>query len=63
MRFVLTVDMDNAAFEDNPDELAEILAGLAEGMTGVVNVSHGAAGPVRDSNGNSVGSWKVQPSK
>jgi hypothetical protein len=62
MTFELTIDMDNAAFEENPRELSDVLEHLA-GMIEFVRlpIAHGSAGGVRDSNGNSVGSWKVKP--
>lgn len=54
MTFTMTVDMDNAAFADDPDELARILAvvrgRVREGETD---------GRCMDVNGNRVGSWEI----
>jgi hypothetical protein len=54
-RFELTVDMSNAAFEEQPAaELAGILRGIAR------SVERGwCGGPIHDSNGNEVGSFRV----
>lgn len=53
MRFTLTIDCDNAAFEDDPSvEVARILADASR------YVSAGySSQPTRDSNGNTVGAW------
>ena len=52
MKFKLSVHTDNAAFEDRPRELAEVLRGVAK------RVEAGADyGLIFDSNGNSVGSF------
>ena len=57
MQFTLKIDMDNAAFHDNPSELIRILE--------VVNVAidNCQASPgtrhVLDVNGNSVGYWSI----
>ena len=54
-KFTLTIDMDNAAFEDDPaievaDELRRIADLVTQGFT---------FGQAVDSNGNSVGSWSL----
>lgn len=57
MKFTLSFDMDNAAFEgDNAGtEAARILRQVAAG------VENGATeGKARDLNGNTVGSWEVE---
>lgn len=54
MRFTLSIDMDNAAFE-NAFELNRILLDVAEKAT--QGPCH--AQSVRDINGNRVGQWKV----
>jgi len=64
MRFNLSFDMDGAAFDggDNGvDEVVRILHNLAGRVDGggVFDDSHG---PVRDVNGNTVGSWEVTES-
>lgn len=56
--FTITIDMDGAAFEDNPTELGDILRAVADRMdatyTDVADTT-----PVLDSNGNTVGSWSI----
>lgn len=52
MKFILAVDMDNAAFTDNPSELADILRSLADRIDNGQNVD---GLTLRDSNGNPVG--------
>lgn len=63
MRFVLTIDCNNAAFVDpvypgedgdRRDEVARILRDAAE------RVMDGDAGNLRDINGNTVGSWAFE---
>ncbi len=74
MRFTLSIDCDNAAFEaDNetstfmPGELARILQKLADGFkddaerTGIP-CAVGEGGDLRDINGNRVGKWGVTES-
>lgn len=54
--FTLTFDTTNAAFEDAPlEEIARILRDVAHRAE---HFSHG--GPVRDVNGNTVGSFKYE---
>lgn len=59
MRFTLTVDMDNSAFEEEPKlELVDVL----ERVTAAVmqrGVGVGLEGRVRDTNGNTVGTWRI----
>lgn len=53
----MDVKMDNAAFKDDPSELARILLDVAarvDGQQGPVN------GLLHDSNGNLVGSWAIK---
>ncbi len=56
MEFKVTVDMQNAAFDDGPaTELSRILKALSKA------VQEGAdGGNVFDLNGNKVGSWEVR---
>lgn len=55
MKIRIVVNMDNAAFDDNPAELADILSDVAAA------VDHGqTGGRCMDSNGNSVGQWEVR---
>ena len=56
MRFHLLIDTDNAAFEDNPTELADLL----QKTTNAVRMGK-TEGRVVDSNGNSVGSYELGP--
>jgi hypothetical protein len=56
MKFKLEIDMDNSAFQDNPNELSEILADLA----GLLKHRKFNDGFIKDSNGNTVGSWSVE---
>lgn len=52
--FTAKVDMNNAAFEENPEELSDILRRIAD------NVADGCtSGYPRDLNGNSVGYWEI----
>lgn len=57
MKFLMSVDCDNAAFTEGglPDELGSIIEGVAE------KIRHGQnAGNLRDSNGNRVGAFSVE---
>jgi len=56
MKFQLTIDCENAAFIDNPSELADILRSLANKIEhrSAANLLNEAM-PVRDSNGNKAG--------
>lgn len=59
MRFVLAINMDNAAFEDDAgDELRRILRHLSRDIIGD-HPEVGDDGRVRDANGNTVGAWHV----
>jgi hypothetical protein len=56
MTFTLTIDMNNAAFDDPEQELAVCLTRVAVKITtGITDT-----GIVRDSNGNTVGSWEIK---
>lgn len=58
MKFTLEINMDNAAFEDAADdELGEILRGCASASSSASPPD--VQRPLRDSNGNYVGFWKV----
>lgn len=52
MKCLIEIDMDNAAFEDNPGELANILEALA-GQIDVVGMYLDRS--IMDGNGNKVG--------
>jgi hypothetical protein len=59
MTFTLTVDLDNAAF-DEPGELARILRKAAHQVEDEGSrFGSPVVCPVRDVNGNTVGSWEV----
>jgi len=62
MKFKLEIDMENAAFEDcNGDEVARILRNLAMFVAcNVLDDRRANNGKLKDSNGNTVGFWKVQ---
>ncbi len=55
MKFNLEIDMDNAAFEDNLNELSNIFTRLSKRVKD--NQLEPDAGYIRDSNGNKVGDW------
>ena len=66
MKLVVTIDMDNAAFEPcSGDEVARILRQLArlfdheDTATQLATVAHEGGLPVRDVNGNRVGTAVV----
>lgn len=57
MKLTITITCDNAAFEDNPTELADILRSIAasvkyDGSIGAVSI--------KDSNGNTVGAIAIE---
>ena len=56
----LTIETDNAAFGDDPaEELASILRRLASNLTMLSRLAAPENGKVRDSNGNTVGTWSL----
>lgn len=61
MRFTLTIDTDNAAFDD-PDELAGLIRKVADAVAVMAGdgrlPTHTRS--VLDSNGNRVGSWAIK---
>jgi hypothetical protein len=58
--FTITIETDNAAFQDDPaGELAHILGKVAERVSDVDHRHD--AGKVMDVNGNSVGEWRWMP--
>lgn len=57
MDIKITINMDSAAFGDNPaEELSRILQNMADG---ICVVHGGMKEPILDSNGNTVGKVKV----
>ena len=62
MKFTLTLDTDNAAFEDDRgQEIARILKQTAQRMTRMAGAT-GFSFPIRDTNGNTVGRADLQAS-
>jgi hypothetical protein len=67
MKFDLTINCDNAAFDDKPqEEVARILRELASKLCGY-DLSYMNCGPLRDNDGNRhrlwnrVGEWEYVP--
>lgn len=56
MQITIRVNLDNAAFQDNQGELSEIVASQIPH-----NLKPGDEGRLKDSNGNTVGSYEVHP--
>ena len=56
MQITINVNLDNAAFKDNPNELAQILDRIPH------NLKPGDDGKLKDSNGNTTGYWEVNES-
>lgn len=56
MKIEIEIDLDNASFQDNPGELAQILDRIPN------NIRPGDDGKLKDSNGNTVGQWEVNES-
>ena len=57
----LKIDTDNAAFQDDPQELARLLTELAESFTNGLPEDY-RYGRLRDFYGNACGRWSYQPS-
>ena len=58
MRLTITIDMDNAAFDDNARaEVSEILTDLIDEFP--ASPAPGDGAPLWDSNGNTVGEWNI----
>lgn len=55
MKLKIEINMDNAAFEDNPDELTDMLTTVGNRVTGYGEKS----GNIMDSNGNTVGKYAI----
>ena len=61
MKTIIEIRMENAAFEDAPDqEVARILRDLAQRIDGHPHFSPGHDQALRDANGNEVGFCTVQ---
>ena len=59
--FDLKIETGNAAFADDPGELARILRELADKLDGRFDPDAGISGGLRDANGNTVGQWRNEP--
>ena len=57
----IKIDTDNAAFEDNQDELQEILHNVADLLTQPSFLRDPQLVRIRDGNGNTVGTIEVTP--
>jgi hypothetical protein len=55
MKIVININTDNAAFEDDPDQLFDLLNTVVNKITGYGEKD----GKLRDGNGNNVGNFKV----
>lgn len=61
MRFVVTFEMDNAAFEPpNAGETSRVLRVIADQVDQAADIGPEDGGDVRDVNGNTVGYWTVR---
>ena len=59
MRFTLTIELDNAAFQDNAAELPDMLRAIARQLDGERTDKPLSPRNVRDDNGNIVGTYAV----
>lgn len=71
MKFTLSFDMDNSAFDDEASNttghmtmhrcrvVGDILDGIARKFSGAVYIGC-LYGVVRDGNGNTIGKWKIE---
>jgi hypothetical protein len=53
----IQISTDNAAFQENPNEIRAILEDLGYKLQAS---KPGDSGPIKDSNGNTVGSWSIE---
>ncbi len=62
MKFKTEIDLDNAAFIDNSNELSNALEEIAikVGEISYLNTAGGFNGIIKDSNGNTVGVWTIK---
>ncbi|WP_158564074.1 hypothetical protein [Jiangella anatolica] len=56
-KLVIEINTDNAAFEENPTEITDILKTIGNWIDGFGETE----GIARDSNGNTVGFYKLEP--
>jgi len=65
MKFKCEINMDNAAFGENPAELQGILQSVSDRLLKTYGTpwgmlyEEGSSGKILDSNGNSVGQWEI----
>ena len=57
-KFSCKISLENASFNDNPSQLADLLRAIAEQVEG--NGTERIAGVLVDDNGNSVGKWEIR---
>lgn len=62
MKLIVTIDLDNAAFQDDGRELQRVLQRIAVSISTEEGLytGHQLQDAVRDSNGNTCGSWEVR---
>lgn len=58
MQLTITIKMDGSAFEENAYEAGSIVETLAKVQAEWLQIP-GEGGDLRDTNGNTVGNWKV----
>ncbi len=59
MKFTLTIDMDNAAYQGSRSQLRDNLRDVAYRVT--LDEARNDSGTVRDFNGNTTGHWEITP--
>lgn len=63
-KFTLTIDMSNDDFGTDPHkEVAKQLRNVADRLSNDFTLTHGDSGSIKDTNGNTVGEWKVTRSR
>lgn len=60
MKLIIEIELGNDAMRNNQDVKDCLLKSRVIGQTGVEDYSVGEKGKLRDVNGNTVGSWKVE---
>lgn len=58
MKIFIVIDCDNSSFEDNPEELGFILRQVPPFLS---TAGDYGSGKLRDSNGNTAGTWTFDP--
>ena len=59
MKCTITINMDNAAFEDDPGELGRILREYALSQSNIDRLPSVGSATLRDINGNKVGNVEI----